>query len=1023
MAVAISVIAPLAPDGVAGAASAAPGAPQALIVDDLSAPVGLGLTDVYFGWHVVDSRRGAVQSAFRVVVSRPVLGGSQRGAAPVVWDSGKVLSSEQAFVPYGGPTLAPDTTYRWTVQTWNGAGVSGPLAHPATFDTGLEDGDWHADWIKRATVEVLDTPATFNVQSNTGVWAYKDEYSYVRKEATLGRSAIVRARAYVSADQQYELYVNGTMAAKGEAYAFPDSQYYETTDITRLLRAGKANAFGIIYNWQGPGKGRPEGTPGVIARITVLHADGTVDVITTDGTWQVLPGAWLPGVQRDEEGDPVDYTENINGPAEPMGWDKPGFQALGWRPATVIGPHPTAPWTHLVSVRTRIVYEPVHAVSVTRLASGAIVADFGKVYAAIPSVTFRHGLPGHLVTMHAGYLLGRSGDVSTTMGTQHTNMSYSYVERGGGPETFRPFDYLGFRYLQIDDPGETLSTKDIVVFTRHDAVPNEDAGTFSSSDKTVDAVFDLGRHSALFTMQEQFVDTPTREKGPWLGDGANESQTAMDAFGETNLTRKDLLEFAQSQARYWPNGGINKIYPTALGALQIPQATAYYPEWVWQYWIHTGDRALLATLYPVVVKVSDFFWNNIGSRGLVGTIPGPTDVPQFPTDTQLNLLTVNVFNRVADMAAALGRPAAEVARQHQRAHALATAINAHLLLPTGYYTDGLDAHGKPVPANDDLCTCSGAISPQVNNALALEFQIVPPSDVTTVTNYILSMPFSPPVVSAADVLDALRITGHDDAILHILTDASEPGWANILAQDGTFTWEMWSPDDRDVLTPPLASLLGNGDSRSHGFGSNVLVAIQQTMLGVIPTAPGFASFDVTVPLHALSYASGRVPTPHGPIDVTWSRPAAATRPFVVDVTVPANTEATISIPAVAVDSVRESGIALNRAAGVTSASMNGDYVVVIVGAGSYRFTSSNVPAVAIGTGPPPGPGAAASAQAAFRSTSQPRGSLLPELSPTGSALHGMSTRATGLAVSLGALALALLAGALLLRNRRRSADT
>jgi alpha-L-rhamnosidase len=814
----------------------------------------------------------------------------------------------------------------------------------------LDDGDWHADWIKRPTAEVLDTPETFNIQNTTGIWANKDEYSYVRKETKLSGSPIVRARAYVSADQQYELYVNGSMAAKGEAYAYPDSQYYETTDITHLLKSGRSNAFGIIYGWQGPGKGRPEGTPGVIARITVLHADGKIDVITTDGTWEVLPGAWLAGVQRDEEGDPVDYTENVNGPAKPIGWDKAGYRALGWQPAMVIGPHPTAPWTHLVSVRTRIVYEPVHAVSVSRLASGAVVADFGKVYAAIPSVTFSHGHRGRRVTMHAGYLVDRSGDVSTTMGTQHTNMSYSYIERGGGRETFRPFDYLGFRYLQIDDPGETLTTKDVVALTRHDAVPDENAGTFTSSDKTVNAVFDLGRHSALFTMQEQFVDTPTREKGPWLGDGANESETAMDAFGETNLTRKDLLEFAQSQARYWPNGAINKIYPTALGAQEIPQATAYYPEWVWQYWIHTGDKALLTAVYPVVVKVSDFFWSNIGSNGLVGTIPGPTDVPQFPTDAQLNLLADNVFNRVADMADALGRPAAEVANQRERAHELAAAINAHLLLPAGYYTDGLDVNGKPVSPNDDLCTCSGAVSPQVNNALALQFGVVPPSNVTTVSNYILSMPFSPPVVSAADVLDALRITGRDSAILQILTDASEPGWANILAQGGTFTWEMWHPQDEDVLTPPLASLLGNGDSRSHGFGSNVLVAIQQTMLGVIPTAPGFASFDVKVPLHALRYAAGRVPTPHGAIQVAWRRSAVAPRPFRLDVTVPANTKAMVSIPAVALDRVRESGMALSRREGIMSASIIGDYAVVEIGAGSYRFTSTDVQTAAIGTG-------------------------------------------------------------------------
>ena len=776
-----SWLVPIGSEAAGGATSVGPGAPRALTVDDLTAPVGLGLSDLYFGWHVVDSRRGAVQGAFRIVVTRPVLTGPRRGTAAPVWDSGKVRSAVQAFVPYGGRALSPDTTYRWTVQTWDGHGVSGPMARAATFDTGLNDDDWHADWIKRPTTEVLDTPAAFATQTNTGIWAYKDEYTYVRKVATLGSSRIIRARAYVSADQQYELYVNGSMAAKGEAYSFPDSQYYETTDITHLLKAGMPNAFGIIYNWQGPGKGRPEGTPGVIARITVLHADGTIDVITTDGTWKVLPGAWTPGVQRNEEGDPVDYTENINGPAEPIGWDEAGYRPVGWQRAQVIGPHPIAPWTHLVSVRTRIVYQPVHAVSVTRLPSGAVVADFGKIYAAIPSVTFRHGRHGRLVTMHAGYLLDRSGAVSTTMGTQHTNMAYSYVERGGGSETFRPFDYLGFRYLQIDDPGEHLTTKDIVALTRHDAVPDVDAGTFTSSSKTLDAVFALGRRSALYTMQEQFVDTPTREKGPWLRDGANESETAMDAFGDTNLTRKDLLEFAQSQARYWPNGAINKIYPTALGAQEIPQATAYYPEWVWQYWIHTGDRPLLSELYPVVVNVADFFASYIGANGLIGTVPGPSDAPQFPTDTQLNMLVVNVFNRAADMGEALDRPASEVSAQRARAHALTAAINAHLLLPEGYYTDGLDARGNPVDPADSLCTCSGAVSPQVDNALAVEFGVVPPSELSTVIDYILSMTFDPPVVSATDVLDALRIDGEDSAILHILTDPSEPGWANILA--------------------------------------------------------------------------------------------------------------------------------------------------------------------------------------------------------------------------------------------------
>jgi alpha-L-rhamnosidase len=928
------------PPAAAVPTGAGPGAPVALTVDGMAAPIGLGPGDVFFGWHVDDRRRSAVQRGYRIEVWRPVLSGGRRGSDDLVWDSGRVASSDQSFISYRGPALAPDTTFRWTVRTWDGSGVAGPWAAPASFDTGLNDRDWHADWIKRLTVEAGDSTASFAVQSGFGVWANKDEYTYVRKEARLGSAPIVRARAYVSGDQQYELYVNGAMAGKGEAYQFPDSQYYETSDVTGLLRPGAANAFGLLYNWQGPGKGRPPGTPGVIAHISVLHQDGSAEVITTDGTWRVLPGAWLPGTQRDEEGDPVDYTENIDGPALPVGWDRPGYLDAAWAPATVIGPHPVAPWTHLIPVRTRIVYEPVRAVSLTTLRSGAVVADFGQVYAGVPSVTFHGGVPGRLVTMHAGFLLDRpSGEVSVTRGTQHTDMSYSYVQRGG-TETFRPFDYLGFRYLQIDDPGPHLAARDVTLLARHTAVPDEHAGVLTSSDAVVDAVYRLAAHSALYTMQEQFVDTPTREKGSWLGDGRNESETAMAAFGDENLTRKALFEFAQSQSRYWPDGAINKIYPTSLGAQEIPEATEVYVDWVWQYWMQTADRAALAALYPVVSRVSAYLWRYVDrADGLITNVPGATDAFEFPTDTQLNLFGVDAFRRVADMAVALGRPSTEIARQRARAAALVTAINAHLAGPDGIYYAGRDAAGKPVVNGSSSLN---AASRQADNAYALQFGIVPAGREAAVERYVAGQGMATPPIFAGDLVQALGQAGDDKAVVHLLTDASEPGWANILARGGTFGWEVWNPVDPDVPVggTPAASFFGNGDSMSHGFSSNVLVAIQQALLGVTPTAAGWASFEVRPPLHTLAYATGTVPTPHGPVEVGWRRPATPNGLLELDVTVPANTTATILVPARSVASVREGGRSLRRRAGVSSAVIDGAYVAVTVGSGTYRFTSS-----------------------------------------------------------------------------------
>jgi alpha-L-rhamnosidase len=924
----------LAPDVIAQAApvgaqagqpteAGAPAAPAALTVDGLSAPLGIGLNDVFFAWHVEDPRRGAVQSAYRIVVTRPKIAGLLTGGSAVVWDSGRVPSAAQAFIPYGGPALTPDTTYNWTVQTWDGAGNPGPASAPGAFDTGLADGDWQADWIKRLTVEPPPNNATtFDIQSEFGVWLDEDEFSYVRHEAVLGPSPIVRARVYVSADQLYELYVNGTMVGKGLAYQFPDSRYYETWDVTSVLQSGAANAFGILYTWQGPAKGHPAGTPGAIARISILHADGTTEAITTDGSWRVLPGAWLPGTQRDEEGDPVDYTENIDGLAIPVGWDEPGYDDLLWAPATVLGVHPTAPWTHLVSVRTRMVFEPVQAVSVTRLSNGAVVADFGKVYAALPQVSFRYGLPGRLINMHAGYLLDSSGQVSTTHGTQHTNMSYSYIQRGG-IETFRSFDYLGFRYFQIDDPGEVLTTADIVALTKHVAVPDEYAGTFSSSDSTVDAVFELGRHSALFTMQEQFVDTPTREKGSWLWDGHNESMTAMVAFGEQNQTRKSLVEFAESQARYWPNGAINKIYPTALGAQQIAYSTAIYVEWVWNYWLHTGDVPLLESLYPVVVNVAGFIESAIASNGLVTNIPTATDVSLYPVDTMMNLLAVNVFRRVESIASALGRPAGEFELQRSRRTRLVAAVNQYLSRPDGLYADGLSS-----AAGTQISTSSQWI-----DAYALLFDVVPAARVPRVVDYVISQGMATAPSYAGDMLEALRVNSQDLAILQLLNDASEPGWANVLAQGGTFCWEVWDPTDTDIPIDPVASFFP-GNSMSHGWGSNVLVSIQRALLGVVPTAPGFATFSVVPPLAALDYVAGQVPTLAGAILVAWARSPSG---FAMDVTVPANTSAAVALPGSSPGAVTEGGVPVSQAPGVRDVARLGDYVVIAVGAGEYRF--------------------------------------------------------------------------------------
>ena len=866
----LALLAPSCSSTHEGAAAKGPEAPTHLTVDGLAVPIGIDDAAPRFSWWMQDRQPDSLQGAYRIVV--------RRGSA-TVWDSGRVATPSESDVSYRGPRLAADQRFSWTVQTWDQHGRVGPPSRPSTFDTGLGLHDWVAEWIRRAQKTPLDAT---------------DEYTYARKDVHLGASPIVRATAYVSAGQQFQLHVDGEIVGTGQAFSYPDSQYYEAIDVTHALRAGEDNVIGLLYHWYGVGKGRPDEPAAVIAQISVWHADGTHETIATDGTWKVARAAWLASTPRNLQRDPVDVTEHVDGLHEPVGWDAPGdFDDSGWSHATPIGRPPVAPWTSLTSAHPPIVYQPVTARSLRRRADGGYVADFGTVVSAVPTVRFAHGVAGHAVELHAGYAVDREGSVSTTHLVQATDMSYSYVVRTGA-QTFRPFDYLGFRYLQIDAPGEDLTRDDVVALARHVQTPDLSSATFSSSDPALDAVWALAAHSALYTAQEQFIDTPTREKGPFLRDGFNESEADMIAFGEQALTRRVLLEFAASQRRYWPDGRINAIYPSGEGKRDIPDFTEIYPEWVRRYELATGDRSLLAAVYPVLRKIGDYLARaEKPSTGLITDLPGGGDgdyahgIVDWPAPmrygydmataarTTINAMAVGAFQDIAELGHDLGVPQALVEESYHRADALRAAMDARLMRRDGVFVDGLEADGRQSPNASEHATAG-----------ALAYGIVPPGPLVAADGaYVSRLGVQMGPMTGQLLLDGLDAAGRDADLVRLVTDPKQPGWGHVLAAGGGFLWETWLPSDAD------------GDSTSHGWGSSVLASLVQDLLGVTITAPAATRVALRPPRDGAGLSSMRatLPTAAGPLSVRWTFRGDG-RHVTLDVVVPADVQVVIDLP-------------------------------------------------------------------------------------------------------------------------------
>ena len=258
---------------------------------------------------------------------------------------------------------------------------------------------------------------------------------------------------------------------------------------------------------------------------------------------------------------------------------------------------------------------------------------------------------------------------------------------------------------------------------RHCSLPDGPQASFNSSNQELDAVWDLCARSALYTTHEQFVDTPTREKGQFLWDACSESQVIMRVHGESNLSFQALRDFARSQKRFWPDGRVSDIYPTGYGAQSYVNFTALYPEWVWRYFLSTGDLASMKIVVsdprtprrlPVAAGRQPDRARHRASRSrraptaTTGTTSTPSATPRS-TSCPLTHLLASRSSRTPSATAEAPTPNGPDRPR------VTEAVNRYLVRPDGIYVDGLRSDGTRSPHSSQLA-----------NIQALAYGLVPP---------------------------------------------------------------------------------------------------------------------------------------------------------------------------------------------------------------------------------------------------------------------------------------------------------
>lgn len=837
-----------------------------LICSNKVSPVGIH--EPFFGWQIESLEDGQSQTAYQVLVASSQEKLNENEAN--VWNSGKVLSGSQNYVYYNGTTLESAKKYYWKVKLWDKKNVPGAYSDISTFSTGLlTHSDWAgAKWIKREN-------------SNN------EDYTYYRKKFIVNSQQPVRAVVYVSAVHDYEFFMNGKLVGKGPGYHYPQYQFYKAYDITSLINKDSGNVFACLTHWYGGGQGRPKSSRGFLLKAVLEYDDGSKTVIGTDSTWkQKQVEAFVTG-QPQRNGEGIGFIDRIDSRKVINNWNSIAFDDASWNNSIEIGAQPISPWNGLLQPNfCELVEQKIVPESIKVVGNGSYVIDLGKVYAGIPNINFEGGNEGDLVTILGGYTLTDDGKVSTET-NQRTDMSYSFI-LNGDIAAFKPMIYLGMRYIQVDNSPCTLTKDNVAFITRHFEL-DPAVSSFISSSNMLNQVYELMKHSVVVGTQESFVDTPTREKGGFLGDSWSIGTSAMHAMNDGVMNLQVLNQFLCSQEQYWPDGRMNAVYPNVDGKRDIPDYTQMFLFYVWDYYMQTGNKEFLKKNFDRIQKVASYVENYINSKtGLIHNLAGGKgpyeygiidwpEVMRYGYDMKVESRTViDVyaylnFQIMAKIAAEIDVEDIEK-RFAKLASEMKRAINAQLINNQGIYIDGLNKDFTP-----------SLHASQHANILTYSAGIVPDEYKTSVINKIKDDKMSVGMVTLKWLPQALGEANEGEHLFELYTNTSWDGWAKTVALGGTTTWEAWDANE-------------SGESMSHPWGAVGLIGMHQYILGVKALEPQYEKIQVK-PLwfgDKLNFVEGTIPTCRGSISIGWEK---TDKSYTLKLVVPNNITAEVYIPA------------------------------------------------------------------------------------------------------------------------------
>ena len=815
-----------------------------LTIEYKEKPIGLDEVQPRFSWKLRSDDRDVLQSAYRLTVSN----------GKVMWDTGRVESEQSILVEYMGALFAPRTSYTWEVTVWDNHGNSASAS--SSFETGLLSGnafEGKARWITHG-LDKDDTASPVFTKSFT-----------VSKP-------VAKARLYATALGLYEAELNGEKI--DDSYFAPGwTSYhkrlqYQTFAVETLREGENTLRFTLGKGWY---SGMLGFTPmpnhfgditSLLAMLVLNYADGSEEIIGTDENWSVSKGA----IRFSEiyDGETQDHTlgESAVGKARPFEY---GFETL-----------------------TAQENEPVRCLCTLPVSkeftapNGDHLFDFAQNLTGWVEVKISGRLGQELVLRHAESL-DENGNFYTG------NLSFAKATDtyilNGEKQILRPhFTFHGFRYVCLEGLEEGQS---IELTACHLSSDLKEVGSFSCSDPRVNRL----QQNIVWGQRDNYLDVPTdcpqrSERLGWTGDATAFTPTAVFHQNVMPFMRKWLRDLAADQN---PDTGAPQVVPNVLGNDQLGPAywgdvTTVLP---WTLFETYGDKRILAEQYESMKIWTEYIRRQCGENGLWQTgfqygdwlgldseMNGLADERKGATDDYFvaNACYIWTLKIMADSAAVLGNSEDEALYSELRQKVLAA-----------FRDEYVTKTGRLVSETQTAMTLAlhfGLVEDKDKAAIAARLEQSIASHKTHLTTGFVGTPY---------LCLALSDNGRHDIAGKLLLQEENPGWLYEVKMGATTVWERWNSIMPDGSFNPV-----NMNSLNHYAYGAIGNWLYTRLCGLRRLEPGYKRFAV-VPgfIKGITHTELSFESVYGMIKTSWR---CENRTIFIDLTVPANTTAELTLP-------------------------------------------------------------------------------------------------------------------------------